>query len=55
MVLSSRLLLGTGFSEIRSDTVGELRNVRNHPPQWVSIIYTGRANSSESRDLGALK
>ncbi len=38
----------------RSDTVGELRNVRDHPPRWVSSIRTGRVNSSELRDLGAL-
>ena len=37
-----------------SDTVGELRNVREHPTQLVSIICTGRVNSSQLRDLGAL-
>ena len=41
-------------SRKRGDTVGELRNGRDHPPQWVSIICTGRDDSDELRDLGAL-
>ena len=38
-----------------ADTVGELRNGHDHLPQWVSIIRTGRANSDELRDWGALQ